>query len=232
MKKWIALVLAAAMLLALSACGGTAEADTASAPETASEEAASVAEESSAPEGGASAAQEIAAAENGTLRFASANAAIVVKDTAVPMPYRFSELVSAGVPADDSIPEISLGAGDFFSPKLFLDENEDYVIIPAYYNGTDNALTVAEAEAGEITMATYASEPQDQDVSLLGVKFGMTRSEVTALLGEAAYEEDDALQWTVELTDGSQTGSFSVLFTSGADDAVVMQAVLSLAESF
>ncbi|MDO4845252.1 MAG: hypothetical protein Q3977_01425 [Oscillospiraceae bacterium] len=232
MKKWIALILAAAMLLALSACGGTAEADTASAPETASEGSASVVEESSAPESGASAAQEIAAAENGTLKFASANAAIVVKGTAVPMPYRFSELVSAGVPADDSIKEISLGAGDFFSPNLFLDENEDYVIIPAYYNGTDNALTVAEAEAGEITMATYASEPQDQDVSLLGVKFGMTRSEVTALLGEAAYEEDDALQWTVELTDGSQAGSFSVLFTSGADDAVVMQAVLSLAESF
>ena len=51
------------------------------------------------------------------------------------MPYRLGELEAAGVPEDESRKEIELAPGDFFSVNLYLDENEDYVISPAYYNG-------------------------------------------------------------------------------------------------
>ena len=233
MKKWIALVLAAVMLLALAACGGTAGTEAPAQPETAAENAAPAAEAKpeQAPEAAAPAAQEIAPADNGVLKLAAEKVAIVIKGKAVAMPYSFAELKAAGVPADDSIGEISLGAGDIFSPNLFLDESENYVIIPAYNNTTENATTIAGASAKEITMATYASEPKDQDVSILGVKFGMTRSEVKALLGAPAYEEGEAMQWSVELTDAAQTGNLSVIFTSAAEDAVVMQAVISVTDN-
>ncbi len=238
MKKWIALVLAAVMLLALAACGGTAGTEAPAQSETASETApaetaapAAEAQPEQTAEAAAPAAQEIAPAENGVLKLASANLAIVVKGKAVPMPYRFAELKAAGVPVDDAIGATSLGAGDIFSPNLFLDENQNYVIIPAYNNTTENATTIADASAKEITMTTYDSEPKDQDVSILGVKFGMKKSEVKTLLGAPAYEEGEAQQWTVELTDASQTGNCSVIYTSAAEDAVVSQVVLSVIDN-
>lgn len=91
---------------------------------------------------------EIKPAENGILTIDLENAAIVVNGTSVPMPYRLGELESAGVPTDESRKEIELAAGDFFSANLFLDENEDYVISPAYYNGGDDTINIADAQAG------------------------------------------------------------------------------------
>ena len=67
-------------------------------------------------------------------------------------------------------------ASDFFPVNLYLDENEDYVISPAYYNGGDDTINIAYARAEEITMITYSGEPVDQGVSLLGVSFGREKN--------------------------------------------------------
>jgi hypothetical protein len=152
----------------------------------------------------------------------------VINGTAVPMPYRLPALEAAGVPADESRAEIKLGAGDFFSANLCLDEKEDYLICPAYYNGGDAPIGLAEAEAGEIAMLTYADEPQDQGVSLLGVSFGMPKREVYALLGEPMWDEGDYSEWQVAVPDAAYSGSFYIYFTDAADDAGAVQIDLSL----
>jgi len=144
------------------------------------------------------------------------------------MPYRLGELEAAGVPADESRSEIQLGVGDIFSANLYLDENEDYLLIPAYYNGGDSAISITEAEAEEITMMTYADEPKDQGVSILGVSFGMPRSEVKALLGEQSYGDGGYLEWHIEVPDINYEGTLSMYFTGDADDAGASQITLTV----
>lgn len=173
---------------------------------------------------------EIKPAENGILTIDLENAAIVVNGTSVPMPYRLGELESAGVPTDESRKEIELAAGDFFSANLFLDENEDYVISPAYYNGGDDTIKITDAQAEEITMITYSGEPADQGVSLLGVTFGMKKSDVRAKLGEPMYDNGDYFEWQVAVSDAGYEGSFSIYFTDDADNAGASQVDLSLIE--
>jgi|GEM_PF-1503257 len=246
-KKLIALALAAVMLLALAACGGGA------APSQPQNTPASPAPASGAPESGApapgaeapeaSAAPETPAAPNapaasgaiapavdGTLTLGAADIAVVVNGTSVPMPYNLKALEAAGVPADESRSEIELGAGDYFSVSLYLDENEDYLLSPAYYNGGDSAVGITEAEAEEITMMTYADEPEDQGVSILGVTFGMARSDVKALLGEPDYDGGDYCEWHVEAPDIVYEGTLSMYFTEDADDAGVSQVDLTVFE--
>ena len=158
------------------------------------------------------------------------NAAIVVNETAVPMPYRLGELEAAGVPGDESRKEIELAPGDFFTANLYLDENEDYVISPAYYNGGDETVKITDAQAEEITMITYSGEPADQGVSILGVTFGMKKSDVRAKLGEPMYDNGDSFEWEIAVSDADYKGSFTVYFTEDADTAGASQIGLSLIE--
>ena len=233
MKKVFALFLAAAMLLTLAACGGKTDGG-ADAPQSAT---ASPTENNTPAETPAAEtpAQEtdsgkIAPAKDGTLTLSAASVAVTVNGTAVPMPYNLKALESAGVPADADRDGIQLGAGDFFSANLYLDENEDYVLIPAYYNGGDSAVSITEAEAEEITMSTYADAPVDQGVAILGVSFGMARSEVKALLGEPAYDDGSYYEWHVEVPDIAYEGTLSMYFTEDADTAGVSQMDLTVFE--
>ena len=236
MKKYIVLILAAVMVLSLAACGGktgggstpqqeqgsnTAEDDSASAPAE---------NDAPAPQAPAqpSASDRIAPAEDGTLTLSRADIAVVVNGTTVPMPYKLRELEAAGVPSDASRSDIELSAGDFFSANLYLDDNEDYLLIPAYYNDGDSSVGIAEAEAEEIMMTTYSDEPEDQGVSILGVFFGMPRSEVKDLLGGPSYDEGDYLEWHIEVPDISYEGTLSMYFTEDADSAGVSQVDLSV----
>ena len=173
---------------------------------------------------------EIKPAEDGVLKIGIGNAAIVVNGTAVAMPYRLGELEAAGVPGDESRKEIELAPGDFFSANLYLDENEDYVISPAYYNGGDDTIKITDAQAEEITMITYSGEPVDQGVSLLGVTFGMAKSDVRAMLGEPMYDNGDYFEWQIAVSDAGYEGSFSIYFTDDADDAGASQIDLTLIE--
>lgn len=173
---------------------------------------------------------EIKPAENGTLTIGLGNAVIMVNGTAVPMPYRLAELEAAGVPADESRREIELAPGDFFSVNLYLDENEDYLLSPAYYNEGDDTVNIADAQAEEITMITYSGEPVDQGISLLGVTFGMAKSDVRAMLGEPMYDNGDYFEWQVAVSDAGYEGSFSIYFTDDVDDAGASQIDLSLIE--
>jgi len=157
-----------------------------------------------------------------------ANIAVEINGASVPMPYNLKALEAAGVPADEARSEIELAAGDFFSANLYLDENEDYLLIPAYYNGSDASVSITEAEAEEITMTTYADEPEDQGVSILGVKFGMARSEVFALLGEPDYNDGDYCEWHIELPEDNYEGTLSMYFTGDADDAGASQVDLTV----
>ena len=222
MKKMIAFLLAAVMLLSLAACGGgdkPANSESGTTPSGTGETT------GNAPEA------EIKPAENGVLTISLGNATIVVNGTAVPMPYRLGELEAAGVPEDESRKVIELAPGDFFSANLYLDENEDYVISPAYYNGGDDTINIADAQAEEITMITYSGEPVDQGVSLLGVTFGMAKSDVRAMLGEPMYDNGDYFEWQIAVSDAGYEGSFSIYFTDDADDAGASQIDLTLIEA-
>lgn len=112
-----------------------------------------------------------------------------------------------------------------------MDENEDYLISPAYYNGEDNTINIANAKAEQITMITYSGEPVDQGVSLFGVTFGMTKSAVKAMLGEPMSDNDDYFEWQVAVSDASYEGSFSIYFTDDAGTAGASQIDLSLIEN-
>ncbi len=244
MKKVLALTLAAMMLLILAACGGKSDTGTTSsqnapastAPATATPAITAPAVTDSAPAAAAPAAPapvatapgQIQPAADGTLTVGKADVAVVVNGTSVPMPYNLKALEAAGVPADESRNAIELGAGDFFSANLYLDENEDYLLIPAYYNGGDNAVSITDAEAEEITMTTYADEPADQGVSIFGVSFGMARSEVKALLGEPASDSGDYCEWHIEVPEMAYEGTLSMYFTADADDAGVSQVDLTV----
>ncbi len=236
MKKIITLILAAALVLSLAACGGKSDGGAApqQAPASNAAESNSPAApaESSAPSEPAqqSAPGGLAPAADGTLTVGKADVAIVVNGTSVPMPYQLKALEAAGVPADADRDAITLNAGDFFSANLYLDANEDYLLIPAYYNGGDAAVGIMDAEAEEITMSTYADAPEDQGVSIFGVTFGMPRSEVKALLGEPSYDEGSYLEWHVEVPDIAYEGTLSMYFTADADDAGVSQVDLTVFE--
>lgn len=246
MKKILSLVLAAVMLLALAACGGKDDSKTAAQPQNAPASSAPTATstpETPAPAPSApapapetpapaapSAPAEVGSAVGGTLTVGASAVAVVVNGVAVPMPYRFSDLVNAGVPADESYKDIELGANDFFSLNLYLDENEDYLLIPAYYNGADSAIKITEAEAEEITLTTYAGEPTDQGVSIFGVSFGMAKSAVKALLGEPMSDDGSYCEWHIEVPDIAYEGTLSMYFTSDADDAGVSQIDLTVFE--
>lgn len=228
-KKIIAYMLTAVMLMSLTACGG-GDKPANSEPGTTSgtsETTDNATEKDSAPQG---APAEIKPAEDGVLTIGIGNAAIVVNETAVPMPYRLGELEAAGIPDDESRKEIELAPGDFFSANLFLDENEDYLISPAYYNGENDTINIADAKAEQITMITYSGEPVDQGVSLLGVTFGMTKSDVRAMLGEPMSDNDDYFEWQVAVSDAGYEGSFSIYFTDDSDTAGASQIDLTLIE--
>ena len=222
MKKIMAFLLAAVMLLSLAACGGgdkPANSESGTTPSGTGETTGNATE------------AEIKPAESGVLTISLGNATIVVNGTAVPMPYRLGELEAAGVPEDESRKVIELAPGDFFSANLYLDENEDYVISPAYYNGGDDTINIADAQAEEITMITYSGEPVDQGVSLLGVTFGMAKSDVRAMLGEPMYDNGDYFEWQIAVSDAGYEGSFSIYFTDDADDAGASQIDLTLIEA-
>jgi predicted small lipoprotein YifL len=238
MKKMFAIMIAAVMLLALAACGESTsgsnapQQNTTSNPVESSSPATPAANNTPVPSEPVqqTAAGGIAPATDGTLTISAADIAIVVNGTSVPMPYNLKALEAAGVPADESRSEIELGAGDFFSANLYLDENEDYLLIPAYYNGGDNSISITEAEAEEITMTTYADELKDQGVSIFGVSFGMPRSEVKALIGEPDYDSGDYCEWHIEVSDIAYEGTLSMYFTEDADDAGVSQVDLTVFE--
>ncbi len=170
----------------------------------------------------------IAPAVGGTLTLGKGDVAVVVNGTSVPMPYSLKELEAAGVPADGDRDGTTLNAGDYFSANLNLDENGDYVLIPAYYNGESSSVSIMDAQATDITMTTYADEPKDQGVSILGVSFGMPRSEVKTLLGEPADDSGDYLEWHIEVPDMTYEGTLSMYFTEDSDSAGVSQTNLTV----
>jgi len=79
-------------------------------------------------------------------------------------------------------------------------------------------------------MISYSGEPVDQGVSLLGVTFGMTKSDVRAMLGEPMYDNGDYFEWEVIVSDADYTGNFSIYFTDDADNAGASQIDLTLIE--
>lgn len=235
MKKILALMLALLLVLALSACGEkpapaaqNTPAPAAPADTGTSDPAPAAPADTEEPAAAPQSDPGQASAADGTLTLSASGVAVVVNGTSVPMPYNLMALEAAGVPADADRAAITLGAGDFFSANLYLDENEDYLLIPAYYNGGDASVTLAEAEAEEITMTTYADAPVDQGVSILGVSFGMAKSDVIALLGAPMSDNGSYCEWHVEVTDIAYEGTLSMYFTDDSDAAGVSQVDLTV----
>ena len=236
MKRLFALILAAVMVFAFAACGEKTEGNNVQQQNTASGSAGSDSTAAPAAENAPSAAEPqqadapggISPAKDGTLTISKADVAVVVNGTSVPVPYNLKELEAAGVPADESRSEIKLGAGDFFSLNMYLDENEDYLLIPAYYNGGDSPISVYEAEAEEVTLTTYADNPADQGVSILGVSLGMARKDVKELLGEPDYDAGDYMEWHIEVPEMAYAGTLSMYVTSDDDEAGVSQVDLTV----
>lgn len=247
MKKFLTIVLSAVMMLSLAACGGeksensgtskkassqgneskntSASKDSESENTSASKDSGS--EDTSASQGNESestpasqgTAAEIEPAKDGELTLSRGNIAVVVNGKTVLMPYNLLELEAAGVPVSEIFREDELASGDSFSLNLYLDENDDYVLIPDYYNDGDDTVALTNAEAKTITMVSYASEPVDQGVSLLGVTYGMAKSDVKAMLGEPMSDEGDYCEWQIVVTDADYVGNLSIYFTGDTDDA-------------
>ena len=225
MKKMMRTALMVTMsfaILLLPGCGGGSD-DAAQAPTV---------EESGST--GTAAGEDVSVdfekAVDGVLTLKMENAGIIINGTGVAMPYTFEELAAAGIRNADDLRSIEMGAGDFYSVNMFLDENEDYMVLPYFYNDGEEAVSITEVDAEEIGMATYAEEPVDQNVSLLGVKFGMTKAEVTDLLGAPSWEDGDYWEWQVAMEDSDYEGYFTIYFNSDAEDAVVSQADLDITD--
>ena len=230
MKKLLGIIAATTMALSLVACGESKEANNeqTSTEVSNNSSATTSVETTTAPEDTAS--TQTGFSQGGTITLNKSDIAVVVNGTSVPMPYRLADLESAGVPADESRSQINIGAGDIFSANLSLDENGDYLLIPAYQNKGDASINITEAEAEDITMTTYADVPEDQGVSILGVPFGMTKSELKAKLGEPAVDDGDYFEWHLEIPEMSYEGTLFVYVTSDADDAGVSQVNMTVFE--
>ena len=225
MKKILGIIIAIMMAFALVACGEQpAEGNKVEENKVVENKA----EET--PTTSVASSQGIKPATDGTLTISKADVAIVVNGTSVKMPYKLKDLESAGVPADESRDSIELKAGDFYTGNVFLDENQDYLLIPAYYNGGDSTISILDAEATEITMSSYSSNPVDQGVSILGVSFGTTMSEARALLGEPSSDDGSYLEWHIEIPDMNYEGTLSMYLTGDTDDSVVSQVNLNVFE--
>lgn len=239
MKKLIAIALAGVLVLALAACGGGTDtpANTDTGSTTPDTNPANTTPEDNTPADTTPADNtpadstpadttpadttpaDTTPAEAGQIVIKESEAAIVVNGTAVPMPYRFMDLVNAGVPADTDTKDATLGAGDFWTLNMYLDENEDYVVMPAYYNGGDETITIENAGAEEISMVTYFGEPVDQGVSILGVTFGMNKADIKAKLGEPMEDSGDYLYWEVKVPGTEYEGSFTIYLTDAEGGA-------------
>ena len=213
MKKVLSILLIGLLALSLTACGGGKDVRPFDTDHTTQP----------APEIDSELQGAIKPAENGVLTISLESEAIVVNGTAVPMPYRLGDLEKAGVPEDESRRAITLAPGDFFSANLFLDENEDYLISPAYYNGEEQAITMADAQAEEIAMITYSETPVDQGVALRGVTFGWAKGDVRAMLGEPMYDNGDYFEWEIAGSHYGYKGTFYIYFTDSTEDAGASQ---------
>lgn len=224
MKKLFGIMVVTMMVLALVACG-----EKANEGEKLQDSASTSSETSSSSLTLQSSSSEaVSSAKDGTLTIKKADVAVVVNGTSVPMPYKLKDLEAAGVPADETRDGKELAVGDIFSANIYLDENEDYVLIPAYNNIGNNAVSMMEAEAEEITMTTYADNPVDQGVSILGVSFGMAKSSVIALLGTPSSDDGSYAEWHIEIPEMNYEGTLSMYFTNDADDAGVSQVNLNV----
>ena len=234
MKKTMTLIVTTILGLSLVGCGGSGPAASSAAKSSAVSSAASQAQtaaSSSVSSSAASATSGIDKAKEGILTISTGDIAIDIKGKKVAMPYRLSELEAAGLPKDDSRKSIKLGAGDFFSANLFLDPKEEYLLIPAYFNGSGSAITLPDAEAKEIKMTTYSKEPKDQGVSLLGASFGMARSQLKGLLGDPKSSEGDKDEWIIKISDNKiLTGTYTVYYNKTGDDGLVADVTLQIGE--
>ena len=221
-------MIALVMVLSLAACGGKTD-PVKPAPDdsgTTSE----TTPETPEPQNGGSG--EVAPAVDGTITLSKADIAVVVNGTVVPMPYTLKALEEAGVPVDESYYDIELGSGDMYSLNLYLDENEDYLVVPIFDNKGDSAITIAEAEATSISVSSYLNEPEDIGLSILGISLGMQKGEVTARFGEPSYDDGTYSEWQVEVPDIDYEGHISMYFSADGDDAVVNDITLSVVPSF
>ncbi len=221
MKKIFLVLFAVIMMIALVACGEKNDENVTSTNIDANTNTVSENTEPITSKG-------ITPANNGTLTISKDDLAVVVNGTSVKMPYKLKELEAAGVPADESRNEIKLDVGGIFSANLYLDDNEDYLLIPAYQNKGDAEINILDAEAEEITMTTYADNPADQGVSIFGIPFGMARKDVKNLLGEPKLDDGSYFEWHLEIPDMSYEGTLSLYVTEDADDAGVSQINLTV----
>lgn len=79
-------------------------------------------------------------AKDGELTLSTENIAVAVNGKTVPMPYNLVEMENAGVPVNEMLREDVLASGDSFGLNLYLDENDDYLLIPSYYNAGDDSV--------------------------------------------------------------------------------------------
>lgn len=167
---------------------------------------------------------------NGELEVSEEDMTITYKGKEIAYPYNVAGIEAAGITIDSSSKDIKLGAGDYFVLNVYLDENEDYVLNPDLYNEAEEEVSIMDAKATSIRYTTYKSDPVDQGITMMGVKLGMTRAEVKALLGDPKEDYGNEYQYTLKTDSEWVEGNLNVVFVSDADDALVFDIYLGLYE--
>lgn len=228
MKKFLALCLALCMAFVLVGCGGSGDTSKTPVNDDVQEENGGQSNEAGNETNNDDVKLEIEQLGGGDLKVTEDDMAFTYNGKSVAYPYDVAGMEAAGLPIDASSKEIKLASGDYFVLNVYLDENEDYILNPDLYNESEEEASIMDAKATSIRYTTYLSEPVDQGITMMGVKLGMTRAEVRALLGDPKFDEGTEYQYGLKTDDVWTEGSLNVSFVSDADDALVYDIYLGL----
>ena len=180
-----------------------------------------VSQDENKQEGQESSEQQLQLAKDGILTLTYEDMKFTYQNQSVPYPYHLNDLLEANVPCQSNQREIMIEPKSYMSLNMDLTANSFDFLIPNFYNGSEDEMLISESVAMSLTYLTYREEVIDCEGSLLGIKLGMSKDEVKALLGEPMYNEGYSFSWQIKIPDTFEEGIFNIDFTSDQDDGVV-----------
>ena len=165
--------------------------------------------EDSQPSGGGT--SPVGSAIDGTITASTADLGIVINGTTVSYPWRYTDLVAAGVPDKVGVADYEIGPNTMYSVDVEL-EDRDYWVTLGYDNESSSSVVFSNTASDSIGLCSWADKPVDQGASIWGVRPGMTQDEVLAMFGTPDWEYSDGYEYIISFSDASDNGKFNVWF--------------------